>query len=139
VPHSRAVPLLSRACWNRVCQESNDLFEDCRTGLPLLQLEDHLRPGVVDWSRVHLHPKSIYERVENCNQAIEVARKLKMKVVSIDGNDIAQGSPKLTLAILWQLMRAHTHGSHRPRTPAASSALFSLAIAAQATHSRRMQ
>ena len=86
--------------------ESSDLFEDCRTGLPLLRIEDHLQPGIIDWARVHQRPKHIYERVENCNIAIEVARRLKMTVVGIDGNDVAQGSRKLTLAILWQLMRA---------------------------------
>ena len=72
----------------------------------MLRLEDHLQPGIVEWARVHKQPKHIYERVENCNFAIEVAKRLRMTVVGIDGNDLAQGSRKLTLAILWQLMRA---------------------------------
>ena len=84
----------------------NNLYDDCRSGLVILRTEDHLEPGCVDWSKVNMNPKSIYERVENCNYACDVAKKLKMKVVGIGGKDIAEGSIKLTLAVVWQLMRA---------------------------------
>merc|ERR1711916_370849 len=40
--------------------------------------------------------------------ACSVARHMGLVIVGIDGNDIATGaSLKLSLAILWQLMRAH--------------------------------
>ena len=48
-----------------------------------------------------MKPKSIYERCENCSLALDCARALGTKVVGIDGKDIAEGSRKLTLAILW--------------------------------------
>ena len=40
---------------------------------------------------------------QNCNYACDVAKKLKMKVVGIGGKDIAEGSIKLTLAVVWQV------------------------------------
>ena len=47
----------------------SDLREDCRSGLVLLRVEDHLQPGLVDWTKVQMKPKSIFERIGNCNQA----------------------------------------------------------------------
>ena len=74
----------------------------------LLRVTEHLQSGIVPWARVNMPPrvdKSIYLRVENCNLAVELARKLSLSVVGIGGKDIADGTPKLTLAIVWQLMR----------------------------------
>ena len=85
---------------------SDWLAEDCRDGILLLRIEERLRPGIVNWARVSRKPRSIYQRIENCNYALEVARKLQLRTVGIDGPDIADGNPKLTLAVIWQLMRA---------------------------------
>jgi len=83
-----------------------DLTEDCRSGIVLLKVLDHLVPGSVDWSRVNLRPRSVYQRLENCNYAVSVAARIGgISVVGIAGEDIACGSYKLTLAIWWQLMR----------------------------------
>ena len=58
--------------------------------------------------QVHLEPRSIYQCVENCNHACEVAAgPLGLPLRGIGGKDIADGTSKLTLAILFQLMRAH--------------------------------
>ena len=59
-----------------------------------------------DAPRANARPRNVHERVENCNYALEIAQAQGMKVVGIGGKDIADGSTKLTLAILWQLMRA---------------------------------
>jgi len=85
-----------------------DLFEDCKTGLPLLRVEAFLLSSSVRWKHVHLHPRSIFECVENCEHVCEVAAgPLRLPVRGIGGKDIADGNEKLTLAILFQLMRAH--------------------------------
>ena len=88
------------------------LVDDCRTGLPLLHVEDHLQPGLVPWHVVNLPPRVDAEhfqgyllRVENCNLAVDLARQLSLSVVGIGGKDISDGSAKLTLAVVWQLMR----------------------------------
>ena len=96
-------------CWFNslgLATESNDLLEDCTTGLPLLRIMDKLWPGCIDYKRANATPRNVHERVENCNYALEVAKARGMKVMGIGGKDIADGSTKLTLAILWQLMRA---------------------------------
>jgi len=85
-----------------------DLIEECKTGLPLLRIEAFLSATSVRWNLVHLNPRSIYQCVENCNHVCEVAvGPLRLPVRGIGGKDIADGNEKLTLAILFQLMRAH--------------------------------
>ena len=48
------------------------------------------------------------KKVENCNYAVELSKSMKFSLVGIGGNDIYDGNEKLTLAIVWQLMRAYT-------------------------------
>ncbi|KAL3928896.1 MAG: hypothetical protein SGPRY_002196 [Prymnesium sp.] len=82
-----------------------DLFEDCKCGLPLLLVESFLQPSCVEWRRVHRYPKSIFQCMENCEQACEVAAgPLKLPIRGIGGKDLADGNEKLILAILFQLM-----------------------------------
>ncbi|XP_022236104.1 plastin-3-like [Limulus polyphemus] len=54
--------------------------------------------------------KFFMEKVENCNYAVKLGKELKFSLVGIDGNDISEGNPTLTLALVWQLMRAYTLG-----------------------------
>jgi len=39
---------------------------------------------------------------------VELGRQLKFSLVGIDGKDIHDGVETLTLALVWQLMRAYT-------------------------------
>lgn len=48
------------------------------------------------------------EKLENCNYAVELGLKLRFSLVGIAGHDLADGNPTLTLALIWQLMRAYT-------------------------------
>ena len=48
------------------------------------------------------------EKLENCNYAVELGKNLKFSLVGIAGQDIFDGNPTLTLALVWQLMRAYT-------------------------------
>jgi hypothetical protein len=50
-------------------------------------------------------PKNGYAVLENCKLAIEVAKNLKLSIINIGADDIKSGTPKLILAIVWQLMR----------------------------------
>eukprot|EP00965_Chrysotila_dentata_P245698 6206717-Pleurochrysis_carterae.AAC.1 len=76
-----------------------------RSGIAMLKVQDKLQPGVVEWNKVHKNPVNTFEKLENCNYMLQVAEKMNVKVVGIDGADIVSGSPKHTLAIWWQLMR----------------------------------
>ncbi len=48
------------------------------------------------------------EKLENCNYAVELGKQLKFSLVGIAGQDLNDGNPTLTLALIWQLMRAYT-------------------------------
>lgn len=89
----------------------NWLYSDLTDGLIIFQLYDIIKPGIVDWNRVHKKfskLRKFMEVLENCNYAIELGKKLKFSLVGIAGNDISEGNPTLTLALIWQLMRAYT-------------------------------
>jgi len=84
----------------------NNLYEDLRDGLILLQILDKIEPGIVDWNRVNTKkPLNKFKQVENCNYAVELGKKLKFSLVGVAGSDIHAGNKKLTLAIIWQAMR----------------------------------
>lgn len=48
------------------------------------------------------------EKLENCNYAVDLGKTLKFSLVGIAGQDISEGNATLTLALVWQLMRAYT-------------------------------
>jgi len=87
-------------------RQLSSVSEDCRDGVLLLKVCERLRPGCVQWGKVRTRHTSVYARAEVCNYALEVARSLGMTAVGISGQDIAAGAAKLTLGVVWQLMRA---------------------------------
>lgn len=90
----------------------NNLYQDLKDGLVLIQLFDKIKPGLVDWNRVNQPPyKKIggnMKKLENCNYALELGKQMKFSLVGIGGKDIFDGNKTLTLAVVWQMMRAHT-------------------------------
>jgi len=87
------------------------LYGDLCDGLVIFQLYDIIKPGSVDWTRVHKHfnkLRMMMEKIENCNYAVELGRASKFSLVGIDGKDLYDGNQTLTLALVWQLMRAYT-------------------------------
>ncbi|XP_050314549.1 plastin-2 [Anthonomus grandis grandis] len=90
----------------------NWLYSDLADGLIVFQLYDIIKPGVVNWNKVHRkftnERKKFMEKLENCNYAVELGRQIKFSLVGIGGQDINEGNVTLTLALIWQLMRAYT-------------------------------
>ncbi|XP_024545636.1 fimbrin-1 [Selaginella moellendorffii] len=87
----------------------DQLFDGVWDGWILLEILDKLEPGSINWKAANKPPiKMPFKKVENCNQAIDAARKLRLSLVNVAGSDIVQGNRKLILAFLWQLMRYHT-------------------------------
>jgi plastin-3 len=90
------------------------LYRDLIDGLTLFQLYEIIQPGVVDWKRVVKDFKKrsiVMEMIGNCNYAVELGKsgeKLNFSLVGIAGKDIYDGNKTLTLALLWQLMKAYT-------------------------------
>jgi len=86
----------------------NNIYEDLRDGIVLLQLLDKIRPGIVNWKKVYTKkPLSKFQQLENCNYALLLGKNLKFSLVGIGGQDIQTGNKKLTLAIIWQAMRMY--------------------------------
>uniref|UniRef100_A0A2I9LPF2 Plastin-2 n=1 Tax=Centruroides hentzi TaxID=88313 RepID=A0A2I9LPF2_9SCOR len=89
----------------------NWLYSDLADGLVIFQLYDIIKPGIVDWNKVHKsfnRLKAFMEKLENCNYTVDLGKQLKFSLVGIAGQDISEGNPTLTLALVWQLMRAYT-------------------------------
>jgi len=89
----------------------NWLYSDLADGLIIFQLYDIIKPGIVNWNRVHRKfskLRKFMEKLENCNYAIELGKELKFSLVGIAGQDLNDGNATLTLALIWQLMRAYT-------------------------------
>lgn len=89
----------------------NRLYSDLSDGLVLIQLFDIIKPGTVQWNRVHRQfsrLKGFMERLENCNYSVELGRKNNFSLVGIAGQDILECNQTLVSALVWQLMRAYT-------------------------------
>ncbi|KAJ3089397.1 hypothetical protein HK102_006472 [Quaeritorhiza haematococci] len=86
----------------------NNLFDDLRDGLVLLQAMDKVRPGLVEWKKVNKAPvPSKFKKVENTNYVVLLGKQLRFSLVGIQGSDITDGNKTLTLGLVWQLMREH--------------------------------
>ncbi len=86
----------------------HNLYEECRSAILLLKIIDKIKPGTVNWKVVELHTKNPFKLQVNCNEAINACKKSNYSIVGIGGQDIREGNKKYILAIVWQLMRAHT-------------------------------
>uniref|UniRef100_A0A1Q3FIS7 Putative ca2+-binding actin-bundling protein n=1 Tax=Culex tarsalis TaxID=7177 RepID=A0A1Q3FIS7_CULTA len=89
----------------------NWLYSDLADGIIIFQLFDIIQPGIVNWKKVHqkFTPlRKFMEKLENCNYAVELGKQLKFSLVGIAGQDLSDGNATLTLALIWQLMRAYT-------------------------------
>lgn len=65
-----------------------------------MQLYDIIKPGIVNWNRVHKKfskLKGFMEKIENCNYAVELGRELRFSLVGVGGQDLNEGNQTLTL------------------------------------------
>ncbi|CAD6244131.1 GSCOCG00013261001-RA-CDS [Cotesia congregata] len=89
----------------------NWLYSDLADGLVIFQLYDIIKPGTVNWPKVHTKfskLRKFMEKLENCNYAVDLGKKMNFSLVGIAGQDINDGNATLTLALIWQLMRSYT-------------------------------
>ena len=87
----------------------NNLYQECRNAILLLKIIDTIKPGTVNWKIVETkNLKNPFKVGVNCQEAIDASKRSGYKIVSIGNKDIQEGRKKHILAIVWQLMRAHT-------------------------------
>lgn len=89
------------------------LYPPLMGGVVILKLEEAIEQGSVEWKRVN--PTDSYKKfgglqrkLENCNYAVEVGKKMGIRIIGIDGANISDGHQMFILAIVWQLMRKYT-------------------------------
>uniref|UniRef100_A0A8B9RMC9 Plastin-3 n=1 Tax=Astyanax mexicanus TaxID=7994 RepID=A0A8B9RMC9_ASTMX len=91
----------------------NHLYGDLQDALVILQLYERIKVPV-DWNnKVNKppYPKlgANMKKLENCNYAVDLGKTTaKFSLVGIGGQDLNDGNPTLTLALVWQLMRRYT-------------------------------
>ncbi|NWW39301.1 PLST protein, partial [Panurus biarmicus] len=90
----------------------NHLYGDLQDALVILQLYEKIKVPV-DWNKVNKppYPKlgANMKKLENCNYAVDLGKyPAKFSLVGIGGQDLNDGNPTLTLALVWQLMRRYT-------------------------------
>ncbi|XP_006731836.1 plastin-1 [Leptonychotes weddellii] len=90
----------------------NHLYSDLADALVVFQLYEMIRVPV-NWSQVNKPPYPALggnmKKIENCNYAVELGKnQAKFSLVGIAGQDLNEGNPTLTLALVWQLMRRYT-------------------------------
>uniref|UniRef100_A0A8V5H6E4 Plastin-3 n=1 Tax=Melopsittacus undulatus TaxID=13146 RepID=A0A8V5H6E4_MELUD len=90
----------------------NHLYGDLQDALVILQLYEKIKVPV-DWNKVNKppYPKlgANMKKLENCNYAVDLGKHpAKFSLVGIGGQDLNDGNPTLTLALVWQLMRRVT-------------------------------
>lgn len=89
----------------------NRLYNDLSSGLVIFQLYDIIQNGIVDWNKVHQKfpaLRRVFLMIENCNYAVDLGKAIHLSLVGVGGKDIYDGNETLTLALVWQLMRAYT-------------------------------
>ena len=86
----------------------NNLYEECRSAILLLKMIDKIKPGTVEWKKVELKTKNPFKIGVNCQEVIDASKRSGYSIISIGNKDIQEGKKKHILAIVWQLMRAHT-------------------------------
>ena len=86
----------------------NNLYEESRSGVLLVKVIDKIKPGSVNWKKVDETSTNKFKKVVNCNEAVDACKKAGLNIVGIGGSDIHDANRKYILAIVWQLMRAHT-------------------------------
>lgn len=73
-----------------------------------MQVMNAIKPNTIDMKKVKIPPKNRFVQVENCNLVINHGKDLGCQYSGIGALDIIDGNKKMTLAIVWQLMRSYT-------------------------------
>ena len=96
----------SRWCNNHLEERGlriNDFKADWSNGLLLINLIEIIsHPKKIE--KYNKHPRIPLQKTENVNIALDFLKNEGIKLVNIGGNDIVNGSMKLTLGLIWTLI-----------------------------------
>ena len=88
-----------------------DMFKNGADGVALGRLIDAVMPKhrLIDWKSMNLSPSDRHHRIANCHAVVRACRAppMSLPLENISGVDLCNGTRKLVLAFLWQLMERH--------------------------------
>ncbi|XP_032830822.1 plastin-3-like isoform X1 [Petromyzon marinus] len=89
----------------------NHLYSDLTDAQVIFQLYERIQ-AKVNWDKVNKAPyaklSAHMKKLENCNYAVMLGKDSGFSLVGIAGQDLYEGNPTLTLALVWQIMRRYT-------------------------------
>ena len=85
-----------------------NLYEESKDGVLLLRVIDKLQPGIVKKKLLQKKPKNVFEQNVNCNEIIDLCKKLHLTIVGTGGAEIREGNKKHILSIVRQMMKMHS-------------------------------
>ncbi|XP_078734568.1 plastin-3-like [Lampetra fluviatilis] len=89
----------------------NHLYSDLTDAQVIFQLYERIQ-AKVNWDKVNKAPyaklSAHMKKLENCNYAVTLGKDSGFSLVGIAGQDLYEGNPTLTLALVWQIMRRYT-------------------------------
>lgn len=102
---------------NRVLKDDPDLagdlpldfqggvFRTASKGVLLCKMLNLISPGCIDMRKLATRNPNPFQVTANHNLAIAAARNIGISTVNIGPGDLANGTPHLTLGLLWQVIR----------------------------------
>lgn len=85
--------------------QGEDIFTKINDGVLLIKVINLSAPGTVDERVINKKPRNEFQMRENHDFALATAASLGCRIVNIGANDTMNGSPHLTLGLLWQVIR----------------------------------
>ncbi|KAL9647947.1 hypothetical protein ABK040_008216 [Willaertia magna] len=89
-----------------------DLYERLKDGLIFCHMLNKIRPDVIEWTKVNkrspANPNdevSKFQQLENQNYVLDVAETVGCSLIGVGSEDLVDGKPGPSLALLWQLIR----------------------------------
>lgn len=83
----------------------NNLFDDIKDGVALALVMNKIDPTSIDMKKIDKNPNNDFKKNINNNQTIEACKKLKLRLIGIGGTDITKGDKKLSLGMVWQIVK----------------------------------
>jgi len=83
----------------------NNLYDDCKDGVILAKVIQKIDPASINMKKIDLAPNNDFKKNINNNEIIQACKNMKLKMIGIGGTDLTKGDKKLTLAVVWQLVK----------------------------------
>ena len=88
------------------------IYNDIKNGCALYDVMQKIDPKICEKYKIDRPPYKKFSemlvKLGNLDRVISIGKEMKFTLIGISGSDIYDENKKLTLALLWQMMRAYT-------------------------------